>query len=751
MALSGSFGTNYGSFLRIQGDWSATQDRAANTSTVTLRTYWIDRGSSTGISSSASKSGSSTIEGSSSTFSATAGLYSNQKKLIHTQTRTISHNSDGTFPALDLSVVFNPQITFSGATYNTVSASGSFALNTIPRESSIASDCSWTAGYNETISISRGSTSFNHLTQIYVRNRAGTYVHIKNVTSPAAEMYTSSSFSVENHTEIFNILDGRKSADTRFVLHTYSGSTKIGESTHYGTVTIPSRITAASGYSAYNYTDQTIEIPLTSSHPDFTWQVRFKLGSFTKAINGSGTSVTWTPSTAEQAALNAELSNTTSSTGALEIDTFYNGEQVDTTSSRFFVFVVRNANPTFSGSITYRDSNASTSTITGNNQFIIQGRSLLEVTLSSSAASAQKEASLVEYVFSVAGETITRSYTSSALTVSFDTIDATTNQTITVEVVDSRGNRSSISKIVNVVPYAVPSLSASAQRVNGFEETTTLKTSGAVAPVKVGTDNKNYVTSLRYRTRLRGGAWSGYTTISRTDTNNHFVGADRTVQFDITKSYDVEFQLVDRFSTRTIVRTVSIGRPIFFVDSALGSVAFGGFPSLPEVFDMKEQDIVNVDGIYFNSGRGLAFPRSTSGYDNMYFYDGKLWLNDIPYFELDSAGVVRMERDKASNGYNNVTYRDTVNHDDPMLFQTAFGSVSMGGSAQGFVDITWGVAFDSTPVTAMAIATDASSLNYNATVYSLSSTGCRVYLRHLESTTTSAVINIRVMALGRKA
>lgn len=101
MALSGAYedvltrsGTG-GWKLRLE--WYATQDKRANTSKVTAKLYWISFGNGYSVRSTASKTCNININGNvgSKTQSGLAALGYNHKKLIHTHTRTIKHDSLG--------------------------------------------------------------------------------------------------------------------------------------------------------------------------------------------------------------------------------------------------------------------------------------------------------------------------------------------------------------------------------------------------------------------------------------------------------------------------------------------------------------------------------------------------------------------------------------------------------------------------------------------------------------------------------
>ena len=134
MALSDSFYTNVGSYWRLSLEWSATQSTSNNRSYVTAKLYWEDLGSNTGVSSSAPKTaGIQYNNGTFDTYSEAgmASLSPNQKKLIHSDSFTINHNSKGE-GSFSLDGYFKANVTLSGTYYGTINLTQkSFSLNTI--------------------------------------------------------------------------------------------------------------------------------------------------------------------------------------------------------------------------------------------------------------------------------------------------------------------------------------------------------------------------------------------------------------------------------------------------------------------------------------------------------------------------------------------------------------------------------------------------------------------------------------------
>ena len=165
MAASGTIQQAIRTGYRIQIAWTVdSQSVANNTSKVTAKVQLVSTGSSYTINSSASKSGSLTINGTKYTFNFTAALSGNQTKTLFTKTVTVSHAADGT-KTCSFSATAGINVTLSGTYYGNVTASGNGTFNTIARASTINSVTGSVAinGTNSvTVNISRKSSNFTH-------------------------------------------------------------------------------------------------------------------------------------------------------------------------------------------------------------------------------------------------------------------------------------------------------------------------------------------------------------------------------------------------------------------------------------------------------------------------------------------------------------------------------------------------------------------------------------------------------------
>lgn len=234
MAASGTITEAIRTGYQLKIAWSVgSQSVANNTSSVTVKVQLVSTGSSYTINSSASKSGSVTINGTKYTFNFTASLSGNQTKTLYTKTVTVAHAANGT-KTCSFSATCGINVTLSGTYYGNVTASGSGTFNTIARASTISSVTSSVSvnGTNAvTVNITRAASSFTH-TVVF---SFGSYS--KTTTSVG----TSTSYAIP--TSWLNAIPSATSGTAKVTVTTYSGSTKIGSAVSKNfTLTVPASV-----------------------------------------------------------------------------------------------------------------------------------------------------------------------------------------------------------------------------------------------------------------------------------------------------------------------------------------------------------------------------------------------------------------------------------------------------------------------------------------------------------------------------
>jgi hypothetical protein len=624
LALSGSLYQNVGTHWRVQIEWTASQNITGNYSVITAYMYWIGLDSYATTYSSATKDGGIEIGGGKTAmqWSYFSGyglgkLSGAQKKQVGKFVKTIYHDDDGT-ATLKVDGFFDVEMDLVSAGYvgRVDLTEKSFTLNTIPRASSLNdSTPNWTAGGDVTLSISTASGSFRHEAEIYVLTSGGAWDWVKQVSFSAGDTSQSTSFSTAEKQEIFRILNGASSARARVVLQTFSGSTHIGTK-DYDTgfyVTVPSASLLSSGYDKYVYVNQTITAGITRYDSEFTHTAKIYCnGTLIKTITGIGTSLAWTPTTTEMNAMYAEMPNSTVIDGNIQLFTYYGSELVRNYTNNDIDFYVptSDAKPKMGTGYTYKDILSTTVNVTQNNQYIIQNKSRVRVEIPVSAnAEAQFSSTMKEYTVFLDGMSQTQAYsTTSTLVFDFNEIGTSTNATITIRATDSRGISNDATITAQVIPYSNPTASVFATRQNNFEQTTTVgMNDGGFSSIKIGTLEKNGISISQYRYKKKGATtyikdWTTLTPSSNVPTNFYTVTATETL--NELEAFEFEFKLKDALTEIVFTKVVSVGQPIFFIDSTKKSVGVNKLPQFPNTFEVTGDIRVYSDwgGMWIYSG-----------------------------------------------------------------------------------------------------------------------------------------------------
>lgn len=352
----------------------------------------------------------------------------------------------------------------------------------------------------------------------------------------------------------------------------------------------------------------TITIHMNRKSNSFTHTVTFNYGSTSVQVaTGVTNSCTFDTSTIAND-LYALIPNDNVYSNTISVKT-YNGSTLIGTKTCAYNAHVVNSDPIFSN-FAYVDVSSYTS-VTGNNQYLIQNASLLRARITSAnKAVAQNGATMVQYEFSIAGTTGTKAYSSSS-TVDWlpgSVFDVSTSQTLIVTARDSRGNTTSVQKLVNFVPYASPSIVASCERQSNFEANTTVSISGAMSLIQVNGVTKNAVNStngIRYRRKeSTSPTWGSWTNVASTTAGDGSVSTNSfIVSLDNQKEWDFEFKITDKITSTTITRHVGQGQPQFFI-GADGRTSVGGIPQIAMPTGNLGQ--LEVNGNAYANGNRLA-------------------------------------------------------------------------------------------------------------------------------------------------
>ena len=230
MALSGTISKSItGRTYKIV--WSASQSVTGNYSYITCYHYLVNDSSySLYIN---SRSNTCTVDGTSESYTSSS-ISTSGGSTIHLGTtyHTVYHNSDGS-KSTTISGTFNIQATLSGTYYSSLTASATVTLDTIARASSITSATDVTIDGNtaSTVKWTAATSSFSHKIRFRVLDYNSGWIDIAS----GSTSYTYNSYKIP--LDWLNSNTDKTTFSLAVDLHTYNGSTKIGESTKifYGT------------------------------------------------------------------------------------------------------------------------------------------------------------------------------------------------------------------------------------------------------------------------------------------------------------------------------------------------------------------------------------------------------------------------------------------------------------------------------------------------------------------------------------
>lgn len=235
------------------------------------------------------------------------------------------------------------------------------------------------------------------------------------------------------------------------------------------------------------------------------------------------------------------------------------------------------SNPTI-GSVTYRDSNNTTTGITGNNQYIIRNNSILEVTLGN--LTALNSATLASVTVAGGGVTQTRSLSgTSDISEVFNlgTVNQSNDFTLTVTLTDSRGFTST--KTINILVYDwnLPTATIAAQRQDNYYTTTNVTPNATYS--SIGGHNTLTLTAQYKKT-----SESSYgVPVTLTD------GQTTALSLDNSYEWNLQITVADLLGSTIYNLVIGRGLPIWFIDRVLNSVGINCFP--------LQEDSLEVNGL----------------------------------------------------------------------------------------------------------------------------------------------------------
>ena len=559
---------------RLQVNWSESDiSPVNNTSLVTISCYLINDWDL--------QAGDRTISASingvaKSWTTSNGGIHGTGTTYLGGASQTVTHNSDGS-KSCAISATYPIQATISGTYYANITASATVTLDTIPRYATISQSVS---SKTET-SITMDWTTDSTVDKLWYSTNNGT-----NWTSVTIADGTSGTYTIKNLSEhtSYDIKTRVRRKDSQ--LNTDS-----------------SKLTVTTYYYPYAKTmpDYTIgeKLKITLYNPLGRTVTVYWRGADNSEISGgdvSGTSISGWNSTTFKNFMYASIPN--SASGTYKIKVVYGNVSTKVNTGGTYSANSSECKPTI-GTVSYLDTNSTSTTITGDNQKIIQNKSTVRYTANS--LTAKNSATVSSCKVAVNGNTYTLSISGSTATGGNATINSGSNVTATFTVTDSRGFTGTKTMNVTMLSWANPTGIITVQRQDNFYTPTTLKCDAQYSSL----NNGNTITITYSASRADGGG----SAITGSLSDN----VASTVNLDNTYAWNITFTLKDRLNATTTYNVfLSRGMPIIYFDRIKSSVGINCFPKNNLAFDINEIEYALSDSEYLEIARILANSYATT-------------------------------------------------------------------------------------------------------------------------------------------
>jgi len=320
----------------------------------------------------------------------------------------------------------------------------------------------------------------------------------------------------------------------------------------------------------------TITINTNRKSTAFTHTVSLTFGNYTYQI-GTGVTDSVKLNTSNIASnLYQQIPNASSGTGTISVIT-YNGSTNVGTKSVSFTAKVTNSNPTFNQA--YLDTNSTTTTITGNNQQIIRNKSTLRINITN--ASAKNYATLSSSKVVINGTTYTGSFSGGNSTINVGTVNLSSNTTVQVSVIDSRGITTTKNLTITILDWVQPSAIINLERENNYYSETNVNVNAEYSSL----NNKNTI-SIKIREKKVGtSTWSSYTDLQDEVTTQ--------LTLDNNYAWDIQVVVQDKLATTTYNLTLDRGIPIAFFDRSKRSMGINCFPTDAESLEVAGENLIS--------------------------------------------------------------------------------------------------------------------------------------------------------------
>lgn len=535
---SGSFNlTRTGStssYITFKCSWSSTSNGAvANSSTVKV-TVVASKSSSSTASTYGNYTATATVNGSAQSVGTTSFTLAPGKSItLLTKSYTVPHNADGT-KTTTISASVGGNVMYGNG-------SASITLDKIPRYGT----ANQTLNSKTETSITMNWNSDSTVDYIwYSTNNGSTWAGI-NVTDGTGGSYTVNGLAANTTYQVKTRVRRKDSQLT-------TDSTALAVATYaypycnsMPSFTIGSKLTL--GF--YNPLRRTITANIIGAD-----------GSQISNDTTSGTSISGYNGDVVVNRLYTSIPNAKS--GTYKVKVTY-GSIITTKTGGTYTVNTSVCAPTI-GTVSYQDTNGTSTAITGNNQQIIRNQSKVQFTASGLAGN--KAATISSCKVTVNANNYNMTVSGTTATVNNIVIDSSTNLTATITVTDSRGVTATKNLNITMLDWALPTAIITLHRQNNFYSESDINVNAEYTSL----DGKNTISIKARSKKVTDSSYGSYVTLQDEVTS--------VLTLDNNYEWDVQVLVSDAFGSTTYNLSLSRGMPIIFFDRVLSSTGFNCFP-----------------------------------------------------------------------------------------------------------------------------------------------------------------------------
>lgn len=542
--INGTVGkNNYEFYVELSESWNSSTYSQTNKTTVSYAVYIKNHGTRTDSGNwtfSASYDGVSVYNATGQNVKTNDVSADGGVKQLFSGSFDVTHNDDGA-----KTISFSASISKSSYTNwdpGYCSASGNYALTTIPRYATV------TSSYNNltetSVKISWSSDANIEIAQY--RLNGGSWVNAQTGLNTKSGNYTITGLSANtNYTIDFDYKRKDSGLWSYGAGKTNSISVKTYQYPYVNSITTANlKIGNSQKVNLYNPLGRNVTVYMKKNNTS---------GTQLYSGNTTSTSLTFTPNATT---LNNSIPNATSGNAVYYCT--YSSQTVQTKSGTYYIDNSGGTyNPTFTTSNWSYSANY-TNLTNNHTEVVISGKSTITFTIGTSAT-AKNGATITSYKVEWGSKSAIINGTTGSATLTGDT-----NNILKITAIDSRGYNtpSQLSLGSNLISYFNQTLNGSTERDDGIDTDTKLSFNGTFFNNKFGTNGvQNAIQSVKYYTSTNNSSWSSAYTIPTSElaiNENNYSLSDYQIHlngtsggFPIGTRYYVKVDIQDKMQTQS--------------------------------------------------------------------------------------------------------------------------------------------------------------------------------------------------------